>query len=230
MEWRDDGWVYVAGGGNSPKVDVEAPALKPHPWPDLSSRLPFTSPHFATPRGPSSTIVASEKTLTLYGSESLESCFPKSLLARRLTHHNLTATTKVSFSPSSFQQMAGITAYYNNRLFHHLYLSHDETIGNCLHIHTCDDGVSKFPLGTSPVPVDCKQIFLRIVFKESALQFFWSTDGERFSLIGPPLDASILSDDYGKYLDFTGTFVGVTSVDMSGMKHPAEFHFLEFLT
>ncbi|MDA7898972.1 glycoside hydrolase family 43 protein [Pirellulales bacterium] len=230
MEWRDDGWLYVAGGGNSPKEDVESPALKPHPWPKLPSRLPFTSPHFATPRGPSSTIVASEKKLTLYGSESLESCFPKSLLARRLTHHNLTATTKLSCKPSSFQQMAGITAYYNNRLFHHLYLSHDETIGNCLHIHTCDDGASKFPLGTSPVPVNCEELFLRIAFKESALQFSWSTDGERFSLIGPPLDASILSDDYGKHLDFTGTFVGVTSVDMSGMKNPAEFYFLEFLT
>jgi xylan 1,4-beta-xylosidase len=126
--------------------------------------------------------------------------------------------------------MAGITAYYNNRLFHHLYLSHDETIGNCLHIHTCDDGASKFPLGTSPVPVNCEELFLRIAFKESALQFSWSTDGERFSLIGPPLDASILSDDYGKHLDFTGTFVGVTSVDMSGMRNPAEFYFLEFLT
>ena len=38
------------------------------------------------------------------------------------------------------------------------------------------------------------------------------------------------SDDYGAHLDFTGTFVGVTAVDMSGMKQPAEFYFLEFLT
>jgi xylan 1,4-beta-xylosidase len=230
MEWRDDGWLYVAGGGNSPKEDVDPPALAPHPWPKLASRLPFTSPHFATPRGPSRTIEASEKKLTLYGSESLESCFPKSLYARRLTHHNLTATTKLSFNPSSFQQMAGITAYYNHRLFHHLYLSKDETIGNCLHIHTCDDGVSTFPLSTSPMPVDRNELFLRIAFKESTLQFSWSTDGDIFSLIGPMLDASILSDDYGAHLDFTGTFVGVTAVDMSGMKQPAEFYFLEFLT
>jgi xylan 1,4-beta-xylosidase len=230
MEWRDDGWLYVAGGGNNPQETVEAPDLPTHLWPALDSRLPFTSPHYATPRGPASTIEPTDTIARLHGSESLESCFPKSLLARRLTNHNLTATTRLTFSPTSFQQMAGLTAYYNNRLFHHFYLSHDEVVGHCLHIHSCDDGASNFPLGTEPVSVDCNDIFLRAIFEGSSLQFSWSPDGNKFTSVGPVLDASILSDDYGTHLDFTGTFVGMTCVDLTGMKLLAKFHFLEFLT
>ena len=125
--------------------------------------------------------------------------------------------------------MAGLTAYYNNRLFHHLYLSHDEEAGCCLHIHSCDDGISNFPLKNKPLPVESNDLFLRATFDDSDLQFSWSLSGEKFSEIGPVLDASILSDDYGKHLDFTGTFVGMTCVDLTGMQTLAEFHFLEFL-
>ena len=230
VEWRADGWLYVVDDGNKPKQTVDAPDLPSHPWPELNPRLPFTSPHYATPRGPTSTIEPTDDLLKLYGSESLESCFPKSLFARRLTSQKLTATTHLSFSPTSFQQMAGITAYYNNRLFHHFYLSHDEIIGPCLHIHSCDDGVSTFPLNTDPLPVDCQELFLRATFDDHCLRFSWSTTGDQFSLVGPTLDASILSDDYGNHLDFTGTFVGMTCVDLTGMKALAEFQFLEFLT
>jgi xylan 1,4-beta-xylosidase len=101
--------------------------------------------------------------------------------------------------------------------------------GYCLHIHSCDDGASSFPLGTKPLPVECTDIFLRATFEGSNLQFSWSLTGETFSNIGPVLDASTLSDDYGTHLDFTGTFVGMTCVDLTGMKALAEFHFLEFL-
>ena len=86
-----------------------------------------------------------------------------------------------------------------------------------------------FPLGTKPLPVECNEIFLRAIFEESSLQFSWSPDGKTYSSIGPTLDASILSDDYGTHLDFTGTFVGMTCVDLTGMRTPADFHFLEFL-
>jgi len=77
--------------------------------------------------------------------------------------------------------------------------------------------------------VESNDLFLRATFDDSDLQFSWSPSGENFSEIGPVLDASILSDDYGRHLDFTGTFVGMTCIDLTGMKALAEFHFLEFL-
>ena len=90
----------------------------------------LTSPHYATPRGPAK--VLSSELIPTCGCMAQSPSNPASLtlLARRLTKHNLTATTHLTFSPTSFQQMAGLTAYYNNRPFHHLYLSHDEVAGN----------------------------------------------------------------------------------------------------
>lgn len=229
MEWRDDGWLYVAGGGNSPHAVVPAPHLPAHPWPQEPARLPFTSPHYAMVRVPSSGVIRQPDKLRLLGGESLESRFEQSLLARRQTSHGVTATTCLHFQPESFQQMAGLAAYYNTRLFHYLHVSHDETLGRCLHIHSCDDGKSVFPLGTKPVPIPDGPVYLRASYDGANLQFSWSRDGKSFANIGPVLDASILSDDYGKHLDFTGSFIALACQDYTGQRHPAEFDFLEVI-
>lgn len=45
---------------------------------------------------------------------------------------------------------------------------------------------------------------------------------------GPPLDASILSDDYGDELRFTGTFVGVAAQDTASGQLVADFCYFEY--
>lgn len=227
VEWHDDGWLYLAGGGRNPLESVPAPDLPAHPWPEVPACLPFDSPHYATPRMPPDCVIREPHRLRLLGAESLESCFEQALLARRLTTRTATATTRLDFEPESFQHMAGLAAYYNIRLFHYLYLSRDESLGRSLQIHTCDDGKSIFPLGAEPVPVPDGPIHLRAAFDHSELRFSWSADGESFDPIGPVLDASILSDDYGDHLDFIGTFVALACQDLAGARHAAEFDFLE---
>jgi xylan 1,4-beta-xylosidase len=227
VEWHQDNWLYLAGGENQPKMEVPAPNLKPHPWPALADRLPFDSPHYATPRGPSSSVMPEPNSLTLHGAESLESNFEQAMLARRLTSQNLTATTKISFKPENFQQMAGLAAYYNTYLFHYLYLSMDEEKGLCLQIHSCDDGKSNFPLGGEIIPVSNNELFLRASFNDKRLQFYYSHCGQDFLKIGPVLDASILSDDHGEHWGFTGTFVALACQDLTGKKLPATLEFLE---
>lgn len=230
VEWRDDGWLYLADGGNHPREEVAAPDLPPHPWPELPERLPFESPDYATPRGPSPSVVNRDGSLRLHGAESLESCFEQAMLARRLTHQRATATTRLRFDPQSFQQMAGLVAYYNTYLFHYLYLSRDEDLGLCLQIHSCNDGDSTFPLGSTPLPIPEGDLHLRAVFIDDELQFSWSSDGETFSPVGPLLDASILSDDHGNHWGFTGTFIALSCQDLSGNSLAAEFEFLELVT
>ena len=231
VEWREDDWLYLAGGGNHPKAEVASPAgLEPHPFPILPERLPFDSPHYASPRGPSSSVVREPDGLRLHGRESLESNFEQAMLARRLTQQTATATTKISFHPQSFQQMAGIAAYYNTFLFHYLHLSHDEEKGLCLQIHCCDDGASSFPLGSELIAVPTGELFLRAAFEGRNLQFSFSEDGESFRNAGPGLDASILSDDYGKHWGFTGTFIALACQDLTGAGLPANFAFLELST
>ena len=149
------------------------------------------------------------------------------MLARRLTNQRSTATTKLRFDPESFQQMAGLAAYYNTYLFHYLYLSMDEDTGLCLQIHSCDDGASSFPLGSGIIPVSTGELFLRATFEDKDLQFHFSEDGENFRKAGPVLDASILSDDHGEHWGFTGTFVALACQDLTGSSLQANFDFLE---
>lgn len=230
VAWQDDGWLYLTGGGITPQVEVPAPDLPAHPWPALSARLPFDSPHYATPRMPSACVIRKPEKLQLLGAESLESRFEQAMLARRLTHQKATATTRINFDPQSFQHMAGIAAYYNTRLFHYLFLSHDELLGRCLQIHSCDDGHSEFPLSENPVVVPEGPLYLRASFNDDALQFSWSADDQSYLDLGPVLDASILSDDYGGHLDFTGTFIALACQDLTGTQQLAHFDFLELLT
>lgn len=227
MAWRDDGWLELSGGGNHPSEVVPAPLLPPCPWPPEAARLPFDSPHYATLRLPSLRVIREPGQLRLIGSESLESRFEQALLARRLTSQTAVATTCVRFEPGSFQQMAGLAAFYNTTLFHYLYLSRDESLGRCLQVHSCDDGKAVFPLGGNPVPVPDGPIHLRAAFNLGALQFSWSTDGRLFTPIGPVLDASLLSDDYGEHWGFTGTFVALACQDLAGTQQTATFDFLE---
>ena len=227
VAWKDDEWLYLEGEGNSPSETVTPPMLPPCPWDETPDRLPFDSIHYMTPRLPSKCVIRQPEKLQLYGAESLESCFEQALVARRLTHQRLVATTKMTFSPQSFQQMAGLVAYYNNYLFHYMYLSWEEGKGRCLHIHSCDDGVSSFPLGDDVPVVPDGAIYLRATFSDQELQFSWSGDGIKFYDLPVTLDSSILSDDHGKHWGFTGTFVGVCCQDLSGQHLMAEFTFLE---
>lgn len=229
VQWRDDDWLYLVGDDNQPKEFVPTPQLPAQPWPELPSRLPFDSIHYSTPRLPSSGVIRDPEKLCLAGAESLESCFEQSMLARRLTSQRMTITTKISFEPSTFQQMSGLVAYYNTFLFHYLYLSHDEQKGRCLQIHSCHDGTSVFPLQSDEIVVPDGDLLLRATFDDDQLSFSWSTDEVTFQEAGPVLDASILSDEFGERWGFTGTFIGLACQDLSGARCPASFDFLEFL-
>ena len=228
IEWQEDDWPDLSHGNSHPLQIVESPDLPEHRWPSLPKRVPFESVHYAIPRGPTSKVVRHPDCLELKGAGSLESCFEQAMLARRLDCHELTATTCLHFEPKSFQQQAGLAAYYNNHLFHYLYLSRDEDLGPCLQIHSCDDGASTFPLGPNVAATPHSKLFLRLVIAGKDLQFYWSVDGVDFQTIGPVLDASILSDDYGKYWGFTGTFIALACQDLTGAGLSAKFEFLEF--
>ena len=120
--------------------------------------------------------------------------------------------------------------YYNTFLFHYLFLSYDEKKGLCLQIHSCDDGKSFFPLGSSLVEVGQSDLYLRATLIDSGLQFSWSDDNAIYNNIGPELDASILSDDYGSRWGFTGTFIALSCQDLTGKQCLAKFDYLDFKT
>ena len=167
----------------------------------------------------------------LYRHEAIGSQFTQALVARRFEHHAFYAETQLEFIPVSFQQMAGLTCYYNSTKFHYLFLSLDDAERPMLGIMSCEansDLAATFPISTDPVRVrEGHALRLGVKVRNEWLQFCWGYAGEALEDIGPALDASILSDETGKGegAQFTGAFVGMCAQDSSGARRHADFSY-----
>ena len=167
--------------------------------------------------------------LRLIGRESPGSLFVQSLVARRQQAFCYDAGTVIEFEPDNFQQMAGLIAYYNQHKFHYLYISHDEENGRFLRIMSCPGDLQGLhaisPMGMAPISIpENAPIHLRVETRYDLMTFFWSLDGASWEQAGPPVDASILSDEAGKGEggNFTGAFIGVACHDVTGFRRTAD--------
>jgi xylan 1,4-beta-xylosidase len=77
---------------------------------------------------------------------------------------------------------------------------------------------------------DWEQIYLRAAIDGAKLQFSASPDGKTWQPVGPVLDASKLSDDYGAGLHFTGAMVGLCCQDLKDHAKQADFDYFEYRT
>ena len=227
--WRDD-WPWLEAGGMAPRVEVPGLAdAEPRPprsvVHDLGGTLP---PEFQWLRTPEKDRIfrLDDDALVLIGREAIGSFFEQSLVARRQEHHVYTAETKVDFSPTSYQQAAGLTTYYNQHKFHALLLSVEDgapalTIASCA--GDWPEGAWTFP--AEPVPVAPGPVDLRVEVDNAVQRFFWRQGGD-WLRIGPELDASVISDEGGRgeHASFTGAFVGMVAMDMTGQAAEARFH------
>lgn len=184
VAWSEDGWLRLAGGGTAPQVDLPAPAgLKAQPWPQEASRDDFDastlSCHWNSLRVPvdESWLSLHERPgwLRLRGRESLFSIHEQSLLARRLQSFRCTVQTSVEFEPAHFTQSAG----------------------KVLGVVLTDDGVYEELLESNIPIAGWRHCHLRAVLDYASLRFFASPDGTQWQSVGPVLDATKLSDDYG---------------------------------
>jgi xylan 1,4-beta-xylosidase len=237
--WSDEGWLRLAQGGHQPQVAVRAPAGLPEiPWPAMPERDHFDSDQL-DPSWSSLRVAADESWLTLKerpgwlrlrGRDSQHSLFEQSLIARRLQSFNSTAETCLEFAPTHFTQMAGLICYYDTRTHYYLRVTHEETRGKVLGIVLTDDGAYD-ELTDSQIAIgDWKQGYLRADIDHERLQFSASPDGRKWQRIGPVLDASRLSDDYGHGLHFTGAFLGLCAQDVGGTRAIADFDYFDYRT
>jgi xylan 1,4-beta-xylosidase len=239
--WKDDGWLYLADGGQVPAVDVPAPTNaerreRPRivrrefkggalPAEFQWLRTPFAGRLFSTSVAPGA--------LRLFARESIGSWYDQALVARRQEDFAFRAETSVAFAPENFQQMAGLTHYYNRHKFHFLGVTHDARRGRVLILLSCPgnwpDGKLEFPL-REPVPVPQDgPVLLAAEVDGASLQFFWH-DGTDWRSVGPVLDASVISDEGGRgeHGSFTGAFIGMAAFDTSGAGLPADFSYFEY--
>ncbi|MBL1435724.1 MAG: glycoside hydrolase family 43 protein [Rhodobacteraceae bacterium] len=238
--WKDDGWLYLENGGLVPDVEVPSPdhSVMPHaPKPSLHRFNGETLPiEFQWLRTPDSARIfrLTGNALQLIGRESYGSWFEQALVARRQEHFSFIAETKLTFTPETYQQVAGLTHYYNRHKFHALVVTLEPNIGRVLTIHSCEgdwpDAALSFPMEDNPVPLEEDSVELRAVVDHATLQYYYRTSGS-WVPIGPVLDASLISDEAGRgeHGSFTGAFIGMLAFDTSGRAKTADFEYFNYI-
>ena len=239
--WRD-GWLWLEQGGIVPKLEVPAPEHAANakyqplivPQRDFDDGvLPDEFQWLRTPH-PERIFSLTDRPghLRLYGRESIGSWFEQALVARRQEHHSFRAETSLDFKPEHFQQVAGLTYYYNRFKFHALAISHDEDRGRILQILSCP-GNADGKLALTAVHVDIPQsgpVELAAAVEGAVLRFSVKLDG-KWVPVGGTHDASLISDEggvRGEHGSFTGAFVGIVAFDTSGMAKPADFDWFNY--
>lgn len=234
VAWSADGWLRLAHGGTLPALTVPGPAgAASQPAP--AERDDFDGPQLDADwnslRGPVEESWASLTVrpgwLRLRGRESLHSLFHQSLVARRLTEHRAVARTLLEFRPAHFTQSAGLICYYDTRTHFYLRVTHDEKHGRVLGVVFTDDGVYGEAAESIVKVNEWPACHLQAGIDGARLQFAASRNGVDWQPVGPELDFSKLSDDYGTALHFTGAFVGLCAQDLGGSGTTADFAYFE---
>jgi len=129
----------------------------------------------------------------------------------------------MQFSPTHFTQMAGLLCFYNRRMHYYLRATHDEKLGKILGVTLTENDLYD-ELGDVPIS-GWTDIYLRMTVDHERLQFWASPDERAWQPIGPVLDASKLSDDYG--IGFFGPVTGLCAQDLGGTGATADFDYFE---
>lgn len=241
VEWDEDGWPRVVGGhGGQRYVDAPKDAIETVAPATRDERDEFESdelgPNWNTLRVPFTDAMGTVGggKLALRGQGSLCNLFDLSLVARRWQAFDFDAETKVRFDPKNYMQMAGLTNYYDDLCWSWAFVTWDEK----RHARVIEVAQNDFNQYTSflkddaiVVPEDAEAVWLRTKVRTEYYSYEYSFDGERFTEIPVKLDAKILSDDYvnqryGGF--FTGAFVGLACVDLSGYDAKAEFDYFDY--
>lgn len=250
MQWTQDGWLRMADGGALAQMQVPEPQLPPYDMPSIPSFDDFTGElgnfYYAPRILPQSFASTSERPgfVRLRGQESFCSLNQSSILARKLTSVKAVVTTCLDFTPEVYQHSAGLIMYYDNMNYILLRKYYSQTLGGpALAVLHLENGEKRELLETR-VAVDARPVLMRLVVDGRKTHFEWAYGQEaaeptqakslaeknlpQFTKIGPEFDTSKFSDEYCKYGEFTGTFVGMACSDQIYHRHPADFDFFAY--
>lgn len=235
MMWTDDGWLRMADKSNFAKENFEESKLPEYPMPQIPDFDDFNSDtlgiqYYAPRISPESfaDVKARPGYVRIRGQESRTSLNKVSILARKLTSVNVVITTKMEFKPEIYQHSAGLIMYYDNMNYINLRKYYSQTLGqSAISVIQLENGTRTEYLDTR-TPVKDVPVYLRLRIENRKTFFEWSYDGEQYFRIGKEFDTTKFSDEYCKYGEFTGTFVGMTCADRMLHQHFADFDFFEY--
>ncbi len=242
VEWKEDEWPYIVGGHNG-RLYVEDPkGIDKYEYEETwSDKEDFDTNdlnvNFQNLRIPldENIMTLKEKPgyLRLYGQQSLMSTFVQAHLARRWQDFYFESETKVEYNPTNFQQIAGMSCYYNTQNWTCIGVTWEEEYGKSIHVIETDRGKTRYVFGDKaiPVPKDVREVFFKVKVDGIQYQYYYSFDGKNWNDTNIMFDSAKLSDEYIKEVydaAFTGAFVGMFNVDGSGSHIPADFDYLVY--
>lgn len=234
VEWGEDGWLYLEGGDVQPEQVVNAPHHKEHRWEKRPVRDDFDQqhldPHYQSLRAkiPPHFCNTTERPgyLRLRGRESITSPFEQTLVAIRQSSFSYIATTALECEPKTYNQMAGIVAFYDEGHFFYLAVTNEDG-HSVVNLYLADRGFWIQPIDPIQLP-DTRRIYLKMQMIMGFLQCFYSVDETNWYKLGDVFDASILSDEYLIPVHFTGSFVALAAQDLDGSAFVADFDYLTY--
>ncbi|MEU0068352.1 family 43 glycosylhydrolase [Streptomyces sp. NPDC006332] len=215
----------------------EAPTNSGGPLPQLPDQTdplgwPWSSPR-ATPDSSWADATTRPGWIRLRGRHGPESRWAHSLLAQRVTEHRAEAEVTVEASPRTFTQAAGLMLWYSAEAYLALDLTWAEPEGEgqrgqqwsgegrtVLSLVAREESVTR---QVAVVDVASEgPLTLGVTVDGSDARFWYVRSGVR-TPVGPPLDFTELSDDYGTKLRFTGSMAGIHAVDLVDAAFSADF-------
>ncbi len=236
MKWTKDNWLRMEDESNLAKEYVSESKLEEHLVSSIPSFDDFDSnvlglQYYAPRILPLSFADVKSRPgyVRIRGQESRTSLNKVSILARKLTSVYARITTKMEFYPEVHQHSAGLIMYYDNMNYINLRKYYSETLGqSALSIIHLENGEKTEFLNTR-IPIKDIPIYLRLYIQGRKSYFEWSYDEKNYQRIGKVFDTTKFSDEYCKYGEFTGTFIGLTCADRVKHKHYADFDFFEYI-
>ena len=240
VEWDKNGWPRVVGGHGG-QIEVEAPidAIETKAPQNHSQHDEFDSEkldiNWNTLRVPFTPRIGSygQGKLNLIGQGSLTNPFNVSMVARRWQAFNFDAVTQVQFDPYNYQQMAGLTNYYNDKHWSWIFVTWNEKNGRVIEVAENNRGeyTSYLKNDAIKIPEDVENIWFKTKVRKETYTYEYSFDGINWIAVELELDAAVLSDDYVLQTSggfFTGAFVGIAAVDYSGYEEVAMFDHFDY--
>jgi xylan 1,4-beta-xylosidase len=228
--WTEDGWLRLVDGGNGPLAETEIVTAEPVAQrKNTNFRDDFTG--VLDKEWNSLRILADESWCDLTSREgyvrvisgdSIQSLFEHHILAIRQKDFQFHASTKIDYTPKTYNQMAGLLLYLNDSNYLYAYLTYDEEVGRVLRLMKCVDG--EFTLSRNIIPTEEGEIELKIEVNGPVGSFYYRMgDKSYWKELGETQDLLFLAGG------FTGNFVGIAVHDMDRKAGSyADFEFFEY--
>lgn len=214
--WTKDGWLRLANGTTQPEeftlieTQEEVTQQIPTAFHDDFSQPNLNKEWNARHLMPDATwcdLMSRPGYLRLVSGESPQSHFEHHLLAIRQKDFSFDATTQVTFTPKTFNQMAGLFLYLNESNYLYGYLTFDEEKGQVLRLMRCENGVHT--LFSDVVVVESTPLELKVSVKQTKGQYYWRQNQTKsWAMLGKEQDLLFLAGG------FTGNFVGIGVQDL----------------